>query len=370
MGKPILWMFFSFFVLHFSVLFYPQQHDVSEGEVVSGEVKKDEGKGFNAVDMIMEHVGDSNDWHLWTKTDKNGRQHHVSVPLPVIIKDHNGWHMFLSSTVAHGRERSGYTLEDGRIVSTTGIKKATLFSLISGKQKFNEVFYDFSITKLVASLLFSVVFMVVIFVGMARGYGKSPVPSGFGKFMEPVIIFIRDEVAIPNVGIVKYKTYLPYLLTIFFFIWFNNLLGLIPFFPGGANLTGNIAVTCVLAVITLVITLFSANRSYWKHIFMPPVPLPLYIIMVPIEIIGIFTKPFALMMRLFANITAGHIMALAVVALIFIFKSPYLGFVSVPLGIFVSVLELLVAILQAYIFTILSALFIGLAVADHAHEEH
>ena len=218
------------------------------------------------------------------------------------------------------------------------------------------------------SFFISIFFMFLVFIGMARGYAKSLVPSGFGRFMEPVIIFIRDEVAIPNIGAKKYKRYMPYLLTVFFFIWFNNMFGLIPFAPFGYNLTGNIATTAVLAIITLLITIFSANKDYWKHIFMPPVPLLLYPIMVPIEIIGIFTKPFALMMRLFANITAGHIMVLAIMSLIFIFKTPLLGFASVPLGLFIGVLEILVAALQAYIFTVLSALFIGIAVAEHEHE--
>lgn len=348
------------------------QHE-SEGEKLAEKVEHKEAENsFNATEMIMEHIGDSNEWHLWTTKDNNGEEHHVSIPLPVIIKDNLGWHTFLSSSIAHGHEHDGYTLEHGQVVSTTGVKKAALFSIISGEQKSNEVFFDLSITKNTASMFLSVIFMMIVFIGMARSYKNSQLPTGIGKVMEPVIVFIRDEVAIPNIGSVKYKRYMPYLLTAFFFIWFNNLFGLVPFFPGGANLTGNIAITAVLAIITLLITLFSANKDYWKHIFMPPVPILLYPIMVPIEIIGVFTKPFALMMRLFANVTAGHIMILAIISLIFIFKSPFLGFASVPLALFVSVLELLVAALQAYIFTVLSALFIGIAVAEHehGHEEH
>lgn len=334
----------------------------------NGDKVEHKTEGFNAVEMIMEHIGDSNEWHLWTTKDANGVEHHTSIPLPVIIKDQNGIHTFLSSKIAHGHEHDGYTLEHGQVVSTKGVEKAALFSLVSGKQKASDVFFDFSITKNVASMLLSVLFMLIVFIGMARGYKNSPLPKRLGKALEPLIIFIRDEVAIPNIGIVKYKKYMPYLLTVFFFIWFNNLFGLVPFFPGGANLTGNIAITAVLAIITLLITVFSANKDYWKHIFMPPVPILLYPIMIPIEIIGIFTKPFALMMRLFANVTAGHIMILAIISLIFIFQSPYLGFASVPLALFVSVLELLVAALQAYIFTVLSALFIGIAIADHDHD--
>lgn len=331
-------------------------------------------KEFNAKEMIMEHIGDANEWHIATLNEDTADEKHISVPLPVIIKDKNGLHTFMSSAVAHGHEHDGYTMEHGQVVSTKGLQRASLFGLLGGKQKADDAFFDFSITKNVAAMFIAVLFMILVFTGIARSYKKSLVPSGFGKFLEPIILFIRDEVAIPNIGSVKYKKYMPYLLTVFFFIWFNNLFGLIPFFPFGSNLTGNIATTAVLAIITLLITLFSANKDYWKHIFMPPVPILLYPIMVPIEIIGIFTKPFALMMRLFANVTAGHIMILAIMSLIFIFKTPLLGFASVPLALFISVLELLVAALQAYIFTVLSALFIGIAVADHdhdhAHDDH
>ncbi|MCY0968243.1 MULTISPECIES: F0F1 ATP synthase subunit A [Chryseobacterium] len=367
MNRKVSSLFFAFLFVFMSS-FAAAQHE-TEGEKSAEKVEHAEGdKPFNATKMIMEHISDSNEWHLWTTKDENGKEDHFSIPLPIIIKDNTGWHTFLSKDIAHGHEHDGYTLHEGQVVSTKGIEKATLFAVISGKQKASDVFFDMSITKNTASMFLSVIFMLVIFLGMAKNYKKSQLPKGAGKLLEPVIVFIRDEVAIPNIGSVKYKRYMPYLLTAFFFIWFNNLFGLIPFFPGGANLTGNIAITSVLAIITLLITLFSANKDYWKHIFMPPVPLLLYPIMVPIEIIGIFTKPFALMMRLFANITAGHIMILAIISLIFIFKSPFLGFASVPLALFVSVLELLVAALQAYIFTVLSALFIGIAVAEHDHD--
>nr|WP_314491381.1 F0F1 ATP synthase subunit A [uncultured Chryseobacterium sp.] len=367
MNRKVSSLFFAFLFV-FTSSFAAAQHE-SEGEKSAEKVEHaEDGKPFNATKMIMEHIGDSNEWHLWTTKDENGEEHHTSIPLPIIIKDKAGWHTFLSKDIAHGHEHEGYTLHDGQVVSTEGTEKATLFALIGGKQKSENVFFDMSITKNAASMFLSVIFMMVIFIGMARNYKKSQLPKGAGKLLEPVIVFIRDEVAIPNIGSVKYKRFMPYLLTAFFFIWFNNLFGLIPFFPGGSNLTGNIAITAVLAIITLLITLFSANKDYWKHIFMPPVPILLYPIMVPIEIIGIFTKPFALMMRLFANITAGHIMILAIISLIFIFKSPFLGFASVPLALFVSVLELLVAALQAYIFTVLSALFIGIAVAEHDHD--
>lgn len=361
---------FSSFLLMIALLLNVQfafaEHSDSHQEESITEVEKEEG--FDAKTMIMDHIGDANEWHILTLHEGEPNEHHVSLPLPVILKDKDGFHFFISSKVAHGHEHDGYTMEHGKVVSTKGLERASLFSLIGGQQKSEDVFYDLSISKNVFSMFVSVAILMLIFFSMAKSYKKSAVPSGVGKFMEPIVLFIRDEVAIPNIGKAKYQKYLPFLLTVFFFIWFNNLLGLIPFIPGGANLTGNIAVTLVLAVITLIVTVFSGNKHYWAHIFKPNVPILLYPIMIPIEIIGIFTKPFALTMRLFANITAGHIMILAIMSLIFIFKNAALGLASVPLALFVSMLELLVAALQAYIFTVLSALYIGLAVEEH--QEH
>lgn len=359
---------FLMIALLLNVQFAFAQHgtDTHQDESLT-EVEKEES--FDAKTMIMEHIGDANEWHILTLNEGKADEHHVSLPLPVILKDKDGFHFFMSSSVAHGHEHDGYAMHHGQVVSTKGLERATLFSLIGGTQKVEDVFFDLSISKNVFSMFVSVAILLIVFFTMARSYKKSAVPTGVAKFMEPIVIFIRDEVAIPNIGKAKYQKYLPFLLTVFFFIWFNNLLGLIPFIPGGANLTGNIAVTLVLAVITLIITVFSGNKHYWAHIFKPNVPILLYPIMIPIEIIGIFTKPFALTMRLFANITAGHIMILAIMSLIFIFKNASLGLASVPLALFVSMLELLVAALQAYIFTVLSALYIGLAVEEH-HEEH
>ncbi len=357
-------IFFAFLFMLFGSFAVAQHAEASAHNGEKVEVKE---KGFDAKEVIMEHISDSNEWHIATLNEGTADEKHISIPLPIIIKDNHGLHTFMSSSIAHGHEHDGYTMEKGMVVNKNGLQRATFFNLISGKHNSENSFFDFSITKNVFAMILSALFMLLVFMSIARGY-KNGVPTGIGRFLEPVIVFIRDEVAIPNIGTKKYKKFLPYLLTAFFFIWFNNLFGLIPFFPGGANLTGNIAVTAVLAIITLLITVFSANKDYWKHIFMPPVPYLLYPIMVPIEIIGIFTKPFALMMRLFANVTAGHIMILAIISLIFIFKSAFLGLASVPLALFVSILELLVAALQAYIFTVLSALFIGIAVADHDHD--
>ena len=192
-------------------------------------------------------------------------------------------------------------------------------------------------------------------------------PSGIGKFMEPIIVFIRDEVAIPNIGEKKYEKYMPFLLTIFFFIWINNVMGLIPFFPFSSNLSGNISFTFTLATITFIITLFSSRKYYWKHIlWMPGLPVPMKLFLMPIEIIGMFVKPIALMIRLFANITAGHVIILSLISLIFILDTIWVAPLSVLFSLFISVIEVLVVAIQAYIFTMLSALYFGQAL----EEEH
>ena len=194
-------------------------------------------------------------------------------------------------------------------------------------------------------------------------------PKGLAGFIEPLIVFIEEDVAIPNIGEKNYSRFMPYLLTVFFFILLNNLLGLIPIFPFGANVTGNIALTMVLALCTFFITQFSANKGHWRHVFATPgVPVWLLPIMIPVEIIGLLTKPFALMIRLFANITAGHIIVLSLISMIFIFKSLFVAVPSLVMVLFMDLIELLVAFLQAYIFTLLSALFIGMAMPEHHHD--
>jgi F-type H+-transporting ATPase subunit a len=213
------------------------------------------------------------------------------------------------------------------------------------------------------------ILILVIMSSVARFYKKNgPVaPKGLAKYLEVLIVMVRDDIAKANIGH-KYQKYVPYLLTIFFFIFLNNLLGLVPFLPGGANLTGNITVTLFLAVCTLLVTLFSGNKNYWGHIFwMPGVPAPMKIFMMPIELIGVLTKPFALMIRLFANISAGHVIVLAFIGIIFINENAAWGGLSVPMALFISVLELLVAFLQAFLFAMLSSLFIGAAVEEAHH---
>jgi F-type H+-transporting ATPase subunit a len=220
-------------------------------------------------------------------------------------------------------------------------------------------------------MMLSVIILLFVFLGLAKSYRKAGIsePKGLMGFIEPVIVFIEDDVARPNIGENRYARFMPYLLTVFFFILINNIMGLVPFFPFGANVTGNIAVTLVLATITFIITQFSSNREHWKHVFNTPgVPILLAPIMIPVEIIGLFTKPFALMIRLFANITAGHIIVLSLVSLIFIFKSVFLAVPSLIMVVFMDCIELLVAFLQAYIFTLLSALFIGMAMPEHHHD--
>jgi F-type H+-transporting ATPase subunit a len=215
----------------------------------------------------------------------------------------------------------------------------------------------------------SVAVLLLIFLTAARSYKKSEdgVPRGIAGFVEPLVVFVRDEIGKPMIGEHKYKRYMPYLLTVFFFIWINNIFGLIPIL-NGANLSGNIAFTFSLAIITFIITTFSGNANYWKHIFwMPGVPVPMKIFLMPIEIIGMFVKPVSLMIRLFANITAGHIIILALMSLIFIFKSVALAPVSVAFSLFITVIEIIVTAIQAYIFTILSALYFGMATEEAHH---
>ena len=331
---------------------------------------------FNATEYILEHVSDSHDWHILTTKDG----HHVAVPLPVILySKQSGLHMFMSSKIAHGHSHQGFQMGHGsiEIVNKKGERvEKSLDGKIIEVDEHGELVeaglpLDFSITKNVFMMLLSVIILLWVFLGLAKAYKKMGIsePRGLAGFIEPVILFIEEDVAIPNIGEEKYARFMPYLLTVFFFILLNNLMGLIPFFPFGANVTGNIALTFVLATLTFLITQFSSNKGHWQHVFATPgVPKPLLIIMIPVEIIGLFTKPFALMVRLFANITAGHIIVLSLISMIFIFKSIFVAVPSMVMVIFMDFIELLVAFLQAYIFTLLSALFIGMAMPEHHHD--
>jgi len=323
--------------------------------------------GFDPGEFIFDHIGDSYDWHILSYND-----FHLSIPLPVIIySEEKGLNIFLFNKFQHGHsDYNGFRFETegeyrGKITEILADGTAALPAL------------DLSFTKNAFAILFSLVLMLWVFLSVAKSYRirKNKAPTGIQNFVEPIILFIRDEIAVPSIGEKKSDRFLPYLLTIFFFIWINNMMGLIPVFPGGANVTGNITVTLLLALFTFAITSINGNRNYWQHIFNPPgvpwwlkFPLPLMPI---IEIVGMFIKPFVLMIRLFANISAGHIITLGFFSLIFIFGQMQvaLGFAVSPLTviftIFMTILEMLVALIQAYVFTLLSALYFGMATVEH-----
>jgi F-type H+-transporting ATPase subunit a len=344
------------------------QKDKQAKEEEMAKVKAGEST-FNPVPTIMHHISDAHEWHLWGEGENS-----VSIPLPVILWDDNGLNVFMSSKFHHGEEvvesnGNHYLLYHEKVYKTDANGTVNIHVDEKGESHLeNAKPLDFSITKNVASMLLSFVILVLVFITVASNYKKGNlVPKGIAGFLEPVIIFIRDEVAIPNIGEKKYAKYMPYLLTLFFFIWVNNLLGLL---PGAANVTGNIAVTFVLALIALIVINVSGNKDYWGHmLWMPGVPVPVKILLAPIELIGIVTKPFALMVRLFANITAGHIIIMSLISLIFIFQTEFMAGGSLPLALFIYCLELLVAVLQAFVFTMLVALFIGTATAEHEHHD-
>lgn len=320
----------------------------------ASEDKGHEEEEFNAAEMILHHVLDDYSFHFADWKDAEGKEHVLELPLPIILITDGNLDVFMSSEFHHGhstvkRGDREYKLSHGHIEE------------LSGKHPL-----DFSLTKNATSLFISMVLLLIVFNAVGKGYKtrKGQSPKGIQSFFEPIIIFIRDEVAKPTIG-PKYEKFLPYILCVFFFIWFNNVLGL---FPGAANASGNIAFTMTLAAFTFILTTVNGNKDYWKHIFATPgVPKPLLVIMMPVEILGMFTKPIALMLRLFANITAGHISILSFITLSFILKSAAIGAAAGLLIVPLYFLELFVAILQAYIFSILSGLFIGMAVADHDH---
>jgi len=347
-------------ILIVSVLMLSFQWTVANDTESAGHeaVKKE----FNAGEMIIEHVVDAHEWHIltWGET-------HVSIPLPIIIYNEGHLDVFMSSKFHHGHAAyKGYKLE------TEGANKGKIVVEETGV-----VPLDLSITKNVFAMLFSMFLIALMFISIAKSYTKrrGKAPKGLQSLLEPLILFIRDDVAKSSIGEKNYEKYLPYLLTLFFFIFFNNLLGLVPIFPGGANLMGNIAITGVMALFTFAITSFSGNKAYWLHLVNTPgvpwwlkIPIPLMPI---VEIMGIFIKPFVLMVRLFANMTAGHIIVLGFMSLIFIFgnMNEGLGYgvsvVSVAFSVFMGLLELLVAFIQAYVFTLLSALYFGMATEEH-----
>jgi F-type H+-transporting ATPase subunit a len=354
------------------VLFAVQS--LSANEPVSNKNEEPEQKEgqkvekFNPGEFIFDHISDGYSWHILTFRDFE-----LAIPLPVILhSSHSGWHLFMSSKFHHGH--SSYL---GFEIAKEGSNKGLIVEKLE-----NDTFetpFDISISKNVLALLISMTLLLWIFLSIAKNYKQKPnsAPSGMQSLFEPIILFVRDDIARPSIGEHKYEKYTPYLLTVFFFILFNNLLGLLPIFPGGANLTGNIAITMVLALCSFIITTFSAKKQYWIHMVNTPgVPwwLKLPIPLIPvIEIMGMFIKPFVLMVRLFANMLAGHIIALGFFSLIFIFgaMNVYAGYsisiFSIIFAIFMMMVELLVAFIQAYVFTLLSAIYFGMAMEEEHH---
>ncbi len=344
--------------------------------------KQEAEEEFNAGEMIMHHIADAHQIHFITLNAGTPKEKHVSVNLPIILFGDNGLEVFGSGnfyhheihlTDGHGYAHGNYIMAD-EVIYTKNSEGGLTYD--EEGSILNEKPWDFSITKTVFGLLLTVAIILLLLISVGRAYkkrGHKVAPSGIQSLMEPLIVFVEEQIIIPSVGSrAKAAKFTPFLLTVFFFIWIANLLGLMSFL-GGFNVMGSISVTIVLAFAVFIITNINGNKHYWKHIFWPEgVPLPIKFILVPIEAIQIILKPMVLMIRLTANITAGHIIILAFTALIFIFGSgSVIGGYSVGLGslafmIFMFVIELLIAFLQAYVFTLLAALYFGSAV-EEAH---
>lgn len=377
--KPLWVAAFSLGILLFSNVLQAQHNDHPKGEQVE---HKEE---LNPAKVILEHVADAHEFHFATVGHS-----HVTIPLPVILySPGKGVSLFMSSAFHHGHEVvDGYRLLDEDFMKENHLedvkdakgnpsfKAGKIYAVdANGKPLLDTAVYDFSMTRNVTQMLISVLLLILIMTRIAkkykRGIGVTSAPTGFQNAVEPVITFVRDEVAKPNLGH-SYTKFLPLLLTIFFFILINNLIGLV---PGVANVTGNIAFTAVLGVISFIVIMASTTKHYWLHIFWPSVPHPIKPIMWPVEIMGIFTKPFALIIRLFANMISGHIIILSFICLIFIFgaMNTALGWGSsllfIPLAVFIYLLEILVAFIQAFIFANLTAVFIGQAF-EGSHDHH
>ncbi|MBV7440195.1 F0F1 ATP synthase subunit A [Weeksellaceae bacterium TAE3-ERU29] len=335
-----------------------EHHDLKEEVSLKDEIKKD----------IHHHLLDS---HYFDILHDSETDTHYGFPLPVILWD-DGLKVFMSSEFDHGKQivQKGdnyYKLYHNKIYKTDAQGTITYDE---HHHPINAKPLDFSITKTVFVVMVVCFLLFFLFRAVAKNYKNSQVPKGSARFLEPLILYVRDEIAIPNIGEKHYRKYMGYLLTIFFFIWILNIFGLMPF---GINVTGNIAVTFALALFTFFITNFTGKKTYWSHIFDPlgnTMPwiakIPIYIILIPIEILGLFVKPFSLMIRLYANITAGHIVLMSLIGLMFLFRNVSGGAMSLFLSIAISFIEFFVAALQAYIFTTLSALYFGMASEEHA----
>lgn len=368
-------IFFTFILAIATSLSFAQEHEHISSDLAGSDLDVHEEEDINSV--IMHHIGDSYDWHVF---DWNGKP--VSVSLPVIVYTNKGGFSVFSSAGFHHDDAGK------KVVESNGqhfVKYHEKIYLANAQPDENGVYLNFdeehhalnvrpidiSITKNVASLFVTAFLMLIIILPAARFYRKNGgrvAPKGMASFLEPLIVFIRDEIALQNIGHKHYNRFVPYLLSLFFFIWIANMLGLVPFLPGGANLSGNIAFTMVLAVLSLIVVNINGKKDYWAHIFwMPGVPIPVRILLAPIELVSVFAKPFALMIRLFANMTAGHIVILSLISLIFVLDSIWVSPAAIILTLFIFVIKVLVALLQAYIFALLTALFIGQAVEEHEH---
>jgi F-type H+-transporting ATPase subunit a len=386
--KSLLVALFSAYIV-FSPNVCPAQHEAGGEHHEPAAADHGKKEGFDANEVIFSHIMDAHEYHFLDITDKDGVKKPIGIPLPVILySPDKGFSAFMSSKFHHGHTvHEGYRLLDRHFMQEKGLdtlktaggtpvfKAGKIYRVDeAGMPLADAKVYDLSLTRNVTQMILALTLLTWILVGMANKYkrsGSGKAPSGLQNAIEPVITFVRDEVAKPNLG-AKWSKYLPYLLTVFFFILINNIFGLI---PGSANVTGNIAFTLVFAAISFVVILFSTNRHFWGHIFNPPVPGFVKGILVPVEILGVFTKPFALMIRLFANMMAGHIIIICLISLIFIFgglsKAIGWGFspVSIAFAVFIYLIEVLVAFIQAFIFTNLTAVFIGQAFEGEHHDE-
>lgn len=329
-------------------------------------VGHEQSSEIDVGEILFGHIGDSYGWHI---TDWKGK--HVTIPLPCIVHSSTGWHFFMSSKIEHGHEHEGlFIAGEGRYEDKI-VERGADGELVRS--------FDISVTKNVASLMIAAVLLISLVLATTRWYRRhdasEEAPQGFAGLMEMMIMMVNDDIIRPSIGEKHYRKYSPYLLTAFFFIFVCNLMGLIPFFPGGANVTGNIAVTMMMALFTFIAINVFADKHYWKEILWPDVPMFLKFpipIMQTIELFGVISKPFSLMVRLFANIMAGHMMVLGLVSVIFVTVKlgPVINgsmtVIAMLFGLVINCLELLVAFIQAYVFTMLSAVFIGMA----HQEEH
>lgn len=365
--------------LHGSMAFAAAPQNAAEGAETAKTETAPEAEGSKKIDakeLLLGHVKDSHEWHFFSIGEK-----HFSVPLPVIMYGPNGLDVFSVSKFEEGEASyKGYRLVNAEYRAEHQLEEAAypnekIIAVDEANNPTGAKVYDFSLTKNVTAMILSAILLLWIMISVANTYkagGAKKAPKGFQGVLEPVIIFMRDEVVKPNIPGKKAEKYAPLILTIFFFILINNLLGLL---PGSANVTGNIAVTAALALISFVAILFATNRHFWAHIFNPPVPGFVKPILAPVELIGVFTKPVSLMIRLFANMLAGHIIILSIISLIFIFgsmnKAAGYGFmpVTIVFNMMMMCLELLVAFIQAFIFATLTAVFIGQSMEGAHHDD-